>query len=284
MLKDVLLAISDIPEGSPITFQGIDDIIGYILDWLIRVSGTVMIIALVLTGILMLSSRGDPKRFEAGKQMLKTTILGSAVIFGAGFILELIAVVLTGGVNVQPVTDLVSYIVDTLGNLLIGLSGAAMVIALVVNGMQMITAGQDQTKFTKARQSLANVLWGSAVILGAGLIINLLRAVFRPDGLSLAPVIDLFSYIVGAIGNFLIGLSTIVMVTFIVISGMMMATAGQDPVKFQKARKMLVNVIWGSLVIMGTGVILNTIYAVITGEFFCRLSISTPWIGVCLWQ
>ncbi|OGN28275.1 MAG: hypothetical protein A2941_01880 [Candidatus Yanofskybacteria bacterium RIFCSPLOWO2_01_FULL_49_17] len=284
MLKNVLLAVSDIPKGNPITFQGIDDIIGFILDWLIRVSGTVMIIALVLTGILMLSSRGDPKRFEAGKQMLKTTIWGSAVIFGAGFILELIAVVFTGGVNVQPVTDLVSYIVDTLGNLLIGLSGAAMVIALVVNGMQMITAGQDQTKFTKARQSLANVLWGSAVILGAGLIINLLRAVFRPDGLSLAPVIDLFSYIVGAIGNFLIGLSTIVMITFIVISGMMMATAGQDPAKFQKARKMLVNVIWGSLVIMGSGVILNTIYAVITGEFFCRLSISTPWIGVCLWQ
>ena len=86
--------------------------------------------------------------------------------------------------------------------------------------------------------------------------------------------------IIGILANFIIGLAGTVMITFVVISGIMMMTAGENPEKFKKARQMLVNTIWGSLVIMGAGVILNTVYAVITGEFFCRLSL----LGICLWR
>ena len=122
---------------------------------------------------------------------------------------------------------------------------------------------------------LKTTIWGSAVIMGSSLIINILTSIFNGT-FSLIPAEN----IIGILANFIIGLAGTVMITFVVISGIMMMTAGENPEKFKKARQMLVNTIWGSLVIMGAGVILNTVYAVITGEFFCRLSL----LGICLWR
>mgnify|MGYP001616102221 FL=1 len=183
--------LADLPVGGPITFDSIDRIGWIILNFLIYLSGTVMFIAIILSGLLMIWSHGEEKSFEKGKQMLKTTI------------------------------------------------------------------------------------WGSAVIMGSSLIINILTSILNGT-FSLIPAEN----IIGILANFIIGLAGTVMITFVVISGIMMMTAGENPEKFKKARQMLVNTIWGSLVIMGAGVILNTVYAVITGEFFCRLSL----LGICLWR
>jgi hypothetical protein len=288
MIHSVLLAVAqELPAGNPITFTGIDSFVGYMLRFIQDLAATAMILSVTISGILMLSSRGDPKKFESARAMLKTAVYGSAVILGASFIINLLRVTFTAGsFRLEPITDLITYIVSTLGNWIVGIAGTFMVLSIVINGIQMLTSGQDAAKFTKARGALINSIYGSGVILGAGLIINLITSLFKQGSgtLSLTPILAFFTTILADIGDFVIGLSTAVMVTFVVISGMMMITAGQDAAKFQKARKMLINVIWGCAVIIGVGVILNTVNALVTGDFFCRLSVSTPWVGVCLWN
>ena len=179
-----------IPDGNPITFDGIYDILSGLANFLWIISGTVMVIAIILSGLLMIWSRGEEGIFKKGKEMLKTTI------------------------------------------------------------------------------------WGAFIIFGGGVIFKVIRSIF--DGtFSLSPAQD----IIVQLSNFIIGLAGVVMITFVVISGIMMSTAGQNQEKFKKARQMLTNVIWGSLVIMGSGVIINTVYAVVTRTFFCQVSV----LGICLW-
>ena len=229
----------------------------------------------------MIASHGDSEKFKTSRQMLKTTILGAVVILGASFTLDLITAVISGGPNLQPVTNLVDYIITSLGDFIIGVSGTIMIVAIIVNGIRMIMAGENPEKFKSARQSLVNVVWGSLVILGAGLIVKMITALFSGgQGFTLAPIQDMVWYVITSLGDFVIGLSMVVMITFIVISGIMMTTAGADEEKFKKARQMLVNVIWGSMVILGSGVILNTILAIVNRSFFCQIQI----IGICLWS
>jgi hypothetical protein len=91
---------------------------------------------------------------------------------------------------------------------------------------------------------------------------------------------DTVDNIIGVLFNFLIGLAGILMITSIVLSGIMMTMAGSDPAKFKSAQAMLRTAVIGSAVILGTGVILNTIMAVVDRSFFCQLQI----IGICLWS
>ncbi len=108
-------------------------------------------------------------------------------------------------------------------------------------------------------------------------ILNLLLAELPPGN----PItFDTVDSIIGVLFNFLIGLSGVVMITFIVLSGIMMAMAGSDPSKFKNAQAMLRSAIIGSAVILGTGVILNTLMAIINRSFFCQIQI----IGICLWS
>ncbi len=177
----------------------------------------------------------------------------------------------------NPITfDTVDNTVSIIFDFLMYLSGFAMVIAVVLSGLLMIWSRGEEASFKKGKDMLRTTIWGSAVILGSSLIINIVTSIV--DGtFSFAPAED----IVATLANFIIGLSGVVMVVFVVISGIMMMTAGANDEKFKNARKMLTNTIWGSLVVMGVGVILNTIYSiVVTGAFFCRLSL----LGICLWR
>ena len=85
--------------------------------------------------------------------------------------------------------------------------------------------------------------------------------------------------IITMIARFLIVMSTIIAVIFIVWSGIMMMAAQDDAAAFTKARKRLIHAVWGVGVAMGVFVIINTVAGVVTRTFFCQVSI----LGVCLY-
>jgi hypothetical protein len=78
-------------EGTPIT---IDDIV-ILIDDLVSLLSTIAAVAVVgfiiYAGLKMAMAKGDPKKFEEGKQMLKMAIIGGVVIFGVGVIVSTIA-------------------------------------------------------------------------------------------------------------------------------------------------------------------------------------------------
>ena len=79
---------------------------------------------------------------------------------------------------------------------------------------------------------------------------------------------------------FLIRISVVLAVIYIVWSGITYMYAGEDKTKVDNAKLRLKNGIIGSLIIFGVGVIIQTIAGVITGEFFCQ-GIWIPGINVC---
>lgn len=86
------------------------------------------------------------------------------------------------------------------------------------------------------------------------------------------------SYIINSIARFLIVTSVIIAVIFIVLSGIRRMYAGSDTTKIKDANAMLRSGIIGSLIVLGVGVIISTLAALVTRQFFCRFSL---W-GVCI--
>ncbi len=59
--------------------------------------------------------------------------------------------------------------------------------------------------------------------------------------------------------NFFITIASVAMVAAFVYAGFLWITAGDNEGQVTKAKTMLRNALWGSLIILGVGVILNTI-------------------------
>lgn len=94
-----------------------------------------------------------------------------------------------------------------------------------------------------------------------------------------AVTFDDIGSIITMIARFLIVMSTIVAVIFIVWSGIMMMAAQDDAKKFDAARNRLKHALWGVGVAMGVFVIINTIAGIVTRSFFCQVS----FLGICLY-
>ncbi|HUO75604.1 MAG TPA: hypothetical protein VMU12_01650 [Candidatus Paceibacterota bacterium] len=75
------------------------------------------------------------------------------------------------------------------------------------------------------------------------------------QAISLSDIVTLISDVV----NYLLILSGIVVVGVVVYAGIMMATAGSSEDRFKKGKSMLINAMWGALVIFGVGVIVRTL-------------------------
>lgn len=73
-------------------------------------------------------------------------------------------------------------------------------------------------------------------------------------------------------------ISVLLAVIFIVRAGVTWMTAGADTKKVDEARAQLKSGIIGAFIVLGVGVIINTIAAVVTREFFCQFSI----LGICI--
>lgn len=84
--------------------------------------------------------------------------------------------------------------------------------------------------------------------------------------------------IVHIIAQFMIGISMVLAVIFIVLSGIMTMTAQDDSGKFSAGLLRLKHAAIGAGVVLATGVIINTVAALVDRSFFCQVSL----LGICL--
>lgn len=68
--------------------------------------------------------------------------------------------------------------------------------------------------------------------------------------------------------NFLIAVGIILAIITIVVAGVMYLKAGSDPTKVEKAKGWFKNGLIGAFIILGVGVIVWTVYGIVTGQFF----------------
>lgn len=79
-------AIGCLPTGDPQSF------VAWLLSAAIKIAGGIALLLMVFAGFQIITSAGDPKRLQAGKEMLTSAIIGLVVIIFAVFLLQLIGV------------------------------------------------------------------------------------------------------------------------------------------------------------------------------------------------
>ena len=90
-------------------------------------------------------------------------------------------------------------------------------------------------------------------------------------------------YLIEKIAQFVLVTSVILAVIFIVRAGVTWMSAGADTTKVDDAKAQLKSGIIGALIVLGVGVIINTLLAIITRQFFCSFEVSVlPIFRVCL--
>ena len=83
-------AIGCIPVGNS------KDFTVHIIGWLAGIAGGVALVLIVYAGFLVMTSSGDPRKAQAGKELLTAAVSGLVMLVGAAFILEFIGVDLLG--------------------------------------------------------------------------------------------------------------------------------------------------------------------------------------------
>ena len=93
-------------------------------------------------------------------------------------------------------------------------------------------------------------------------------------GLTLAELGSL----IALVGSFLTNIGVLFAIIAVVVSGIMYMRAGSSPDAVKKAQTWLWNSLIGALIVLGVGMIINTIANIVTREFFCRLIV----LGRCI--
>ena len=99
-----------------------------------------------------------------------------------------------------------------------------------------------------------------------------------PFGTGLT-AIKIRDFILIPLTNFLIAVGIILAIIVIVVSGVMYLRAGGSPEALKKAQAWFKNGIIGAFIILGVGVIIWTIYGIVTGDFFNLFIIPGPFPG-----
>ena len=83
-------AIGCIPIGTE------DSLFGFILGWAIGIAGGVAFLLILYAGFMITTSSGDPKKLQAGRELLTSAIAGLLLLIFSVFILKLIGVDILG--------------------------------------------------------------------------------------------------------------------------------------------------------------------------------------------
>ncbi len=87
-------------------------------------------------------------------------------------------------------------------------------------------------------------------------------------------------YLIERFADFFIVIGPILAVIYIIWGGIMYMSAGADTTKVDEARTRIKNGIIGAAVVLGVGVIINTVAGIVTRDFFCQVRV--PIIGICV--
>ena len=84
-------------SGFSLSNKTIGDIINMVLPYVFVISGLILLFMLILGGIQLMTSAGDPDKTKAGFGRITHALIGFVIVFVAYFVAQLVQVML--GVN-----------------------------------------------------------------------------------------------------------------------------------------------------------------------------------------
>jgi hypothetical protein len=147
-----------------------------------------------------------------------------------------------GGINAKPVQDLIQNLF--LNNFLYGISGIVAVLAMVYGGYQYITSPLNKEAGLKTIQ---NAVIGLVIILLAKVAADLVLGTFANNTVTKEPFINLAKTV---ISNFLLPVSSVVTLGFVVVGGYQWITSQGDSRKVEDAKNNLRNAVIGFVIVL----------------------------------
>lgn len=75
-----------------IPVENINDLANFFLGWALGIGGGIAFLLILYSGLMIMTSTGDPKRLQAGRELLTSAISGLLLIVFSVFLLRLIGV------------------------------------------------------------------------------------------------------------------------------------------------------------------------------------------------
>ncbi len=91
-------------------------------------------------------------------------------------------------------------------------------------------------------------------------------------------------YIIERVADFIVVTSVILAIIFIVWGGITYMAAGAETAKVDEAKTRIKNGIIGAAVVLGVGVIMQTIAGVVSGNFFGLSPCVVNFLGICVYR
>jgi len=76
--------------GLPLPFSTLGDVVFAAIPYVFAAAGFGLLLMIIFAGFSLLTSAGDAKKLEAGKQRLTTAITGFIVIFSAYWVVQIL--------------------------------------------------------------------------------------------------------------------------------------------------------------------------------------------------
>lgn len=80
----------DNPPGFRVEFTSLASIVNVAIPYIMAIAGVILLGVLIWGGFDYLTSGGDPKKADAGKNKITSAIIGFVIIFAAYWILQII--------------------------------------------------------------------------------------------------------------------------------------------------------------------------------------------------
>lgn len=79
-----------------IPISGENDIAGFFLSWGMGVGGAIALIMIAISTYMIMTSAGDPRKLQAGKELLTSAVAGLVLLVSSAYVLKLIGVDILG--------------------------------------------------------------------------------------------------------------------------------------------------------------------------------------------
>jgi TRAP-type C4-dicarboxylate transport system permease small subunit len=87
------LAAVNLPGGSEITLDKIQEIIERIANWLIVIGVVIAVIYIIWGGIKWMTARGDQTKAKEAKEAIKNGLIGALIVLGVGVIIRTLSAI-----------------------------------------------------------------------------------------------------------------------------------------------------------------------------------------------
>jgi hypothetical protein len=144
-----------------------------ILDMLLRLTGFIAVISIMIAGFELVRSEGNTEKATNARQRLINSLVGLAVAAGATALVVFVGNTVGGGGSGLPHTKANQDAITNLLNAFFVIVGSIAVLFIVLAGVKMVTSGDNAQKVAEARRQIIYAALGLVLIVTADSLVNL---------------------------------------------------------------------------------------------------------------